>query len=241
RLEELYGTLRRRRRTKTGVPAARRPLIDVDLHMHTSHSHDCATDPEALVDHCIAQGLGAIAITDHNEVSGAIEAAALDKPITVIVGEEVKTSQGEVIGLYLHERIEPGMSMADTIAEIQRQGGLVLMPHPFDRLHTIPDSATLLRNLDQIDIFEVYNSRLLFDSFNDDALRFATKYNLVQSAGSDAHVLQGIGTAINRIPAFDGPEEFLVAMRHNEIVRRPRSLLYLQGLKWMQQVSKTGS
>jgi hypothetical protein len=65
------------------------------------------------------------------------------------------------------------------------------MPHPFDRLHTIPDSATLLRHLDEIDVFEVYNSRLLFDSFNDDALRFATKYNLVQSAGSDAHVLQG--------------------------------------------------
>ena len=240
RLESIYLGLLQRRRTRSHA-ASTQPVINVDLHMHTSHSYDCATDPEALLDHCIAEGLGAVAITDHNEISGAVAAAALGKPITVIVGEEVKTSQGEVIGLYLHERIEPGMSMADTIAEIQRQGGLVLMPHPFDRLHTIPDSATVLRNLDQIDIFEVYNSRLLFDSFNDDALRFATKYNLVQSAGSDAHVLQGIGTAINRIPTFDGPEEFLVAMRHNEIVRRPRSLLYLQGLKWMQQVSKTGS
>jgi predicted metal-dependent phosphoesterase TrpH/glycosyltransferase involved in cell wall biosynthesis len=241
RLERLYETLRRRRRAKTGAAPARPQLIDVDLHMHTSHSHDCATDPEALVDHCIAQGLGAIAITDHNEISGAVEAAALGKPITVIVGEEVKTSQGEVIGLFLTERIEKGLPMADTIAAIQAQGGLVLMPHPFDRLHTIPDSATLLRHLDEIDIFEVYNSRLLFDSFNEDALRFATKYNLVQSAGSDAHVLQGIGTAINRIPAFDGPEEFLVSMRHNQIIRRPKNLLYLQGLKWVQQVGKTGS
>ncbi|HEX2589151.1 MAG TPA: glycosyltransferase [Gaiellales bacterium] len=241
RLEGLYDALRRRRRARASVAPARRPLIDVDLHMHTSHSHDCATDPEALVDHCIEQGLGAIAITDHNEISGAVEAAALGKPITVIVGEEVKTSQGEVIGLFLTERIEKGMPMAETIAAIQAQGGLVLMPHPFDRLHTIPDSATLLRHLDEIDVFEVYNSRLLFDSFNDDALRFATKYNLVQSAGSDAHVLPGIGTAINRIPAFDGPEEFLVAMRHNEIVRRPKNLLYLQGLKWVQQVGKTGS
>jgi len=240
RLEEIYREALGRRRAARPRPRTRE-TIDVDLHMHTNHSHDCATDPEALVDHCIAQGLGAIAITDHNEISGALEAAALDKPITVIVGEEVKTSQGEVIGLFLHERIERGMSMADTIAEIQQQGGLVLMPHPFDRLHTIPDSATLLRHLDEIDVFEVYNSRLLFDSFNDDALRFATKYNLVQSAGSDAHVLQGIGTAINRIPAFEGPEEFLVAMRHNQIVRRPRNLLYLQGLKWMQQVGKTGS
>ena len=241
RLETLYEALRRRRRSRAPAAPARRQLIDVDLHMHTSHSHDCATDPEALVDHCIEQGLGAIAVTDHNEISGAVEAAALGKPITVIIGEEVKTSQGEVIGLFLTERIEKGMPMAETIAAIQSQGGLVLMPHPFDRLHTIPDSATLLRHLDEVDVFEVYNSRLLFDSFNDDALRFATKYNLVQSAGSDAHVLQGIGTAINRIPAFDGPEEFLVAMRHNEIIRRPKNLLYLQGLKWAQQVGKTGS
>jgi predicted metal-dependent phosphoesterase TrpH len=241
RLEQVYEGLRRRRRARPSVAPTRPALIDVDLHMHTSHSHDCATDPEALVDHCIAQGLGAIAITDHNEIAGAVEAAALGKPITVIVGEEVKTAQGEVIGLFLNERIERGMSMADTIAEIQRQDGLVLMPHPFDRLHTIPDSSTLLRHLDEIDVFEVYNSRLLFDSFNDDALRFASKYNLVQSAGSDAHVLQGIGTAVNRIPAFEGPEEFLLSMRYNQIIRRPKSLLYLQGLKWVQQVGKTAS
>jgi predicted metal-dependent phosphoesterase TrpH/glycosyltransferase involved in cell wall biosynthesis len=241
RLERVYTGMLQHRRSATRNGPSRPQLIDADLHMHTSHSHDCATDPEALLDHCIEQGLGAVAITDHNEISGALEAAALGKPITVIVGEEVKTSQGEVIGLFLTERIEKGMTMTETIAAIQAQGGLVLMPHPFDRLHTIPDTATLLRHLDEIDIFEVYNSRLLFDSFNDDALRFAAKYNLVQSAGSDAHVLQGIGTAINRIPAFEGPEEFLVAMRHNEIIRRPKSLLYLQGLKWAQQVGKTGS
>jgi predicted metal-dependent phosphoesterase TrpH len=244
--EALYERVAARRHDENGKPQLRRRLaerafVHVDLHMHTDHSPDCATPVDTLLEAAKSVGLGAIAITDHNEISGALEAAALDKPITVIVGEEVKTSQGEVIGLFLHERIERGMSMADTIAEIQQQGGLVLMPHPFDRLHTIPDSATLLRHLDEIDVFEVYNSRLLFDSFNDDALRFATKYNLVQSAGSDAHVLQGIGTAVNRIPAFDGPEEFLVAMRHNQIVRRPRNLLYLQGLKWMQQVGKTGS
>ncbi len=239
RLEHLYAGLIRRRRTRPSTAPARRRLVDVDLHMHTSHSHDCATDPAALLDHCISQGLGAIAITDHNEIAGALEAAAMDKPITVIVGEEVKTSQGEVIGLFLSEKIERGLTMEQTIRQIQAQQGLVMMPHPFDRLHTIPDSATLLRHLDAIDIFEVYNSRLLFDAFNEDALRFATKYNLVQSAGSDAHVLQGIGTAINRIPAFDGPEEFLVSMRHNQIIRRPKSLLYLQSLKWMQQVGKT--
>ena len=237
-LEEVYAGLGQRRRVHQRAPLEDRAPILADLHMHTNHSHDCATDPEALLDHCIAQGLGAVAITDHNEVSGALEAAALGKPITVIVGEEVKTSQGEVIGLFLRERIERGMTMDETIAAIQDQGGLVYMPHPFDRMHTIPDPATLLRVLDSIDIFEVYNSRLLFDAFNDDAMRFAAKYNLIQAAGSDAHVLQGIGTALNQIPAFDGPEEFLLAMRQNQIVRRPKSLLYLQGLKWVQSVSR---
>ncbi|HEX5557010.1 MAG TPA: glycosyltransferase [Gaiellales bacterium] len=237
-IEAVYRTLGSRRRPTRRPGLGSRETISADLHMHTSHSYDCATDPEALVDHCIAQGLGAIAITDHNEVSGAQAAAALGKPITVIVGEEVKTTQGEVIGLFLKERIEPGLDMGDTIAAIQEQGGLVYMPHPFDRLHTIPDAPTLLRHLDQIDILEVYNSRLLFDSFNDDALRFATKYNLIQAAGSDAHVLPGIGTAINRIPAFDGPEELLLAMRQSEILRRPKSLLYLQGLKWVQSVAR---
>jgi len=237
-LEDVYAGLGKRRRVHHRAPLEDRAPILADLHMHTSHSHDCATDPEALLDHCIAQGLGAVAITDHNEVSGALEAAALGKPITVIVGEEVKTSQGEVIGLFLQERIERGMTMDDTIAAIQDQGGLVYMPHPFDRMHTIPDPATLLRVLDSIDIFEVYNSRLLFDAFNDDAMRFAAKYNLIQAAGSDAHVLQGIGTALNQVPAFDGPEEFLLAMRQNQIVRRPKSLLYLQGLKWVQSVSR---
>ena len=244
RLAEIYrGALGRRRAAR--LRPRSKETIDVDLHMHTNHSHDCATDPEALVDHAISIGLGAIAITDHNEIDGAFEAQRIvrekDKPLVVIAAEEVKTTEGEVIGLFLTEKIERGMPIDETIAEIQRQGGLVLMPHPFDRLHTIPRAATLHRLLDEIDIFEVYNSRLIFDTFNDDALRFATKYNLVQSAGSDSHVLQGLGTAINRIPAFDGPEEFLVSMRYNEIIRRPKNLLYLQGLKWVQQVSKTGA
>ena len=234
----MYAGLGKRRRVHPRTPLGDRAPILADLHMHTNHSHDCATDPAALLDHCIAQGLGAVAITDHNEISGALEAAGLGKPITVIVGEEVKTSQGEVIGLFLHERIERGMSMDETITAIQDQGGLVYVPHPFDRMHTIPDPATLLRVLDRIDIFEVYNSRLLFDAFNDDAMRFAAKYNLIQAAGSDAHVLPGIGTALNQIPAFEGPEEFLLAMRQNQIVRRPKSLLYLQGLKWVQSVSR---
>ncbi len=192
---------------------------------------------EDVLDHAEAQGLGAIAVTDHNVFAGAREAVELarGRALTVIPGEEVKTDRGEVIGLFLSEEIPRGMTMADTIAAIREQGGLVYLPHPFDRLHTIPDAPTLHRHLAEIDVFEVYNARLLRETFNDEALRFARKYNLTMGAGSDAHVLQGIGTGLVRMRAFDGPEEFLLSLRTAEILRRPKSLVYLQGLKWVAQ------
>src|SRR4030095_9341315 len=101
----------------------------------------------------------------------------------------------------------------DTIAAIREQGGLVYLPHPFDRMHSIPDAATLHRHLADIDVFEVYNARLLFEQYNDEALRFARKYNLTMAAGSDAHVLQGLGTGGVRMPAFRDTEVVLVTMR----------------------------
>src|SRR5207302_9452464 len=134
---------------------------------------------------------------------------ASGRALMVIPGEEIKTAgQGEVIGLFLSEEIPRGMSFADTVAAIRAQDGLVYLPHPFDRLHSIPDPATLQRHLADIDVFEVYNARLLFEAYNEEALRFARKYNLTMGAGSDAHVLQGVGTGALRMRAFDGPEEF---------------------------------
>jgi predicted metal-dependent phosphoesterase TrpH len=112
------------------------------------------------------------------------------------------------------------------------------VPHPFDRLHSVPDSATLRRHLAEIDAFEAYNARLVFETFNDEALRFARKYNLTMGAGSDAHVLQGVGTGCVRMRRFEGPEEFLISLHGAEIVRRPRSLVYLQSLKWAAQVKE---
>jgi predicted metal-dependent phosphoesterase TrpH len=243
-LDELYSGLmtRTRKRSQPRAPsAADRDWILVDLHMHTSWSFDCAIDPAELVDHAEAEGLGAIAITDHNVFGGALETADLahGRDLIVILGEEVKTDdQGEVIGLFLEREIPSGMSFADTIAAIRDQGGLVYLPHPFDRMHSIPEPATLHRHLADIDVFEVYNARLLFDAQNDEALRFARKYDLTAGAGSDAHVLQGVGTGAVRMRAFDGPEEFLISLRSAEVVRRPKSLAYLQSLKWMAQVKE---
>ncbi len=242
-LDTLYRSLARRRRAarRDGDPLAGRPEIVCDLHMHTSWSHDCSTPVGALLDHAEAIGLGVIAITDHNRFGGALEAAELARRrhLTVIPGEEVKTDgQGEVIGLFLQEEIPRGLSIAETIVAIRAQNGLVYLPHPFDRLHAIPDPRTLHRHLADIDVFEVYNARLLRESFNDEALRFARKYDLTMGAGSDAHVLLGVGAGAVRMRAFHGPEEFLVSLRGAEILRRPKSLLAQQVRKWAAQAKE---
>jgi predicted metal-dependent phosphoesterase TrpH/glycosyltransferase involved in cell wall biosynthesis len=242
-LEQIYGGLggRKRARRRDAEPLADRPWIVADLHMHTHWSHDCSIDVDELLDHAESEGLGAIAVTDHNVFGGALEAVekARGRELIVIPGEEVKTDdQGEVIGLFLKEEIPRGMSFAETVAAIREQEGIVYLPHPFDRMHAIPFPATLHRNLHEIDVLEVYNARLLFEGYNDEAVRFARKYGLPAGAGSDAHVLQGVGTGALRLRAFDGPEEFMVSLRSAEVLRRPKSLAYLQSLKWVAQVKE---
>ncbi|MFL5942113.1 MAG: glycosyltransferase [Gaiellaceae bacterium] len=241
-VEAVYERLASRRRGPTNRPPLEdRDWIAADLHLHTSWSHDCSIDVDDLLDHAEAQGLGAIAVTDHNVLGGALEAVerARGRRLVVIPGEEVKTAeQGEVIGLFLREEIPRGMSFEETVAAIRAQGGLVYLPHPFDRMHAIPKPATLHRHLAEIDVFEVYNARLLFEAYNDEALRFARKYNLTPGAGSDAHVLAGVGTGAVRMRRFSGPEEFLVSLHDAEVLRRPKSLVYLQGLKWVAQAKE---
>jgi predicted metal-dependent phosphoesterase TrpH/glycosyltransferase involved in cell wall biosynthesis len=242
-LEHIYGGLggRKRARRRDSEPLADRPWILADLHMHTSWSHDCSIEVDELLDHAESEGLGAIAVTDHNVFGGAREAAekAHGRELVVIPGEEVKTDdQGEVIGLFLTEEIPRGMSFAATVAAIREQEGIVYLPHPFDRMHAIPFPATLHRHLHEIDVLEVYNARLLFEGYNDEAVRFARKYGLPAGAGSDAHVLQGVGTGALRMRAFEGPEEFMLSLRSAEVLRRPKSLAYLQSLKWVAQVKE---
>ena len=241
-LERVYDGLGPRRRSRRpSDPLADRDWIVADLHMHTRWSHDCSVAVPDLLDHAEAEGLGAIAVTDHNVFAGAREAVELAarRDLIVIPGEEVKTKgQGEVIGLFLTEEIPRGMPFADTLAAIREQGGLVYVPHPFDRRHAIPDPRTLHQHLAEIDVFEVYNARLLLETYNDEALRFARKYGLLAGAGSDAHVLQGVGTGALRMRRFQGPEEFLLSLRTAEVLRRPRSLAYLQSLKWVAQVKE---
>jgi predicted metal-dependent phosphoesterase TrpH len=245
--EAVYRRLLARRHDPTGDPElraklARRPLIEVDLHMHTDHSGDCATPVEVLLQTARDRGLGAIAITDHNEVSGALEAAAIAESmpdLKVIVAEEVKTAeQGEVIGLFLKEKIPKGLTMAETIAAIREQGGLVYVPHPFDRFHSVPDYEHLLDMVEEVDLLEVFNPRVALTSFNEEAVRFAGKYRIIPAAGSDSHVAQGLGSVRQRIHDFDGPAEFLEAMRDADITRKHKNLVYVQTLKFLQTTGR---
>jgi predicted metal-dependent phosphoesterase TrpH len=245
--EAIYRRAVARRHDPEGKPEVRRRLarrrtINVDLHMHTDHSPDCATPVEVLLATAKDRGLGAIAITDHNEISGALEArdaAATMGGIEVIVAEEVKTAeQGEVIGLFIEERIDRGMTMAETIAEIRRQGGLVYVPHPFDRLHSVPDYEHLLDIVEEVDLLEVFNPRVALTAFNEEAVRFAGKYRIIPAAGSDSHVAQGLGSVRQRIHDFDGPAEFLEAMRDADITRKHKNLVYVQTLKFLQTTGR---
>jgi predicted metal-dependent phosphoesterase TrpH len=242
-VEGVYERLASRRRSRAATTAAHRESdwLLADLHLHTSWSHDCSIEVDELLDHAEAEGLGAIAVTDHNVFGGALEAVerARGRRLIVIPGEEVKTKdQGEVIGLFLKEEIPRGMSFGETVEAIRAQKGIVYLPHPFDRMHAIPEPATIHRHLAEIDVLEIYNARLLFENYNEEAERFARKYNLLAGAGSDAHVLAGVGTGVVHMRRFNGPEEFLVSLHDAHVLRRPKSLVYLQGLKWVAQAKE---
>ena len=236
RVEALYAKAPRPRRLPAEPDPA--PPILCDFHLHTDHSPDCETAVPDLVARALELGLGAIAVTDHNTIAGGLAAqayvAARGLPLHVIIGSEVMTATGEVIGLYLQEEIPRGMPFADTVEAIRAQGALVYVPHPFDRLHAIPDPALLRRLADQIDVLETCNGRLYREAYNRQAERFAERYDLLAGAGSDAHVLEGIATACVELPPFVDAESLLLALANGKIVRNPVNLVYLQGLKWLR-------
>jgi predicted metal-dependent phosphoesterase TrpH len=225
----------RKRMRHAALGPSRPDWINADLHVHTSYSKDCAMSIGDILGTAREIGLGALAIADHNEIEGAFAARELAQgdPF-VIVAEEVKTTEGEVIGLFLKEKIPRGLSFDDTLSLIKEQGGLVYVPHPFDALRTTPSYRSMVDNLHRIDVIEIYNARVALSSFNLSAERFAAKYNVVAGAGSDAHVVQGLGTAMLRMPRFTDPPSFIAALWEADIIAKRKNLLYLTSLKLLQ-------
>jgi predicted metal-dependent phosphoesterase TrpH len=173
--------------------------------------------PQALVKCCQKKGINCIAVTDHNTMDG-VAAVQRIAPFRVIAAEEIKTTEGEVVGYFLSEPIPPRLSPEETVARIKAQGGLVAVPHPFDRLRRERlREAALLRVLPQIDIIEVLNARVTVSRDNRSAADFAAEHNLACSAGSDAHSLLEVGTAYVEMPEFDSPDEFLASLRESTL------------------------
>jgi len=184
-------------------------MIKADLHVHSQYSPDSESSLKDIIEHCTVNGINCIAITDHNEIAGAIE---LNKtaPFAVIIGEEILTSSGEIIGLFLTEHVPAQLSAQETVRRIKDQGGLVLIPHPFDRYFrpSALERGALEAIVPDIDIIEVFNSHTVIRSNSAQALNFARKHGLLASAGSDAHLVDEIGNAYIEMADFSSVEEF---------------------------------
>src|SRR5688500_6768507 len=192
------------------------------MHCHTRLSKDSLNDPRRLVDTAAARGIGALCVTDHNGLKNALALSQMpDLPIKVIPSEEVKTSEGEIIGYFLSELVPRGLTPEETVKRIRGQGGLVCVPHPFDTLRSSSRLQTpaLDRLVQQgsIDILEVFNARSLKVEDNERAFKYAQKHDLAMSAGSDAHTLMEVGRAYMEVPDFTTSQEFLAALRQGKV------------------------
>lgn len=189
-----------------------------DMHVHTYRSPDSLLLPETIVKTCLEKGLSGIAITDHNTIKGAMEMKKM-APFTVIVGEEINTSEGEVIGYFLKDEIPAGLGIKKTLSMIKDQGGLVCIPHPFDKVRRSRTSSDVIDQIiESIDIIEAYNSRNLFASSNKMAILYAKKYRKLVCAGSDAHLNCEVGNAYIEIDEFNSPEQFLANLRYAQLI-----------------------
>lgn len=206
-----------------------------DLHVHTCFSRDCDVPPEKLVRRCLAVGLNCIAVTDHNTIRGALEVRAL-APFTVIVGEEVRTTEGEIVGLFLQEEIPRGLSPLETVQRIKGQGGLVLIPHPFDTLRRGPLSPAALREvLPLADLVEAFNARTICNRDLWRCQRLAEETALPALAVSDAHTLGELGRAYTEFAEFDGSALSLKdAVSRGSMVGRRAPLLVHAVTSWVK-------
>lgn len=185
----------------------------VDLHSHTIYSRDCLTPPEALIARARARGLDKIAVTEHNNLAGALAAKAL-APDLVIVGEEIKTTHGEIIAYFVKECVPKGLSPQETVARLREQGAFISIPHPLDSLRSSAmGRENVLQILDQVDALEIRNARCVRPADNIAAVEMAAAHGKLITAGSDAHTLFEVGRCTLQMPPFeDNAESFRAAL-----------------------------
>ncbi len=195
-------------------------MLKADFHIHTEYSGDCNTPLQKIIDRCQETGINCIAIADHGTVEGALKMQDI-APFRVIIAEEILTPHGEIMGMFLKETIPSGLSVEETISQIKAQGGLVCIPHPYDRLRQSALARGMIEELvKQIDIIEVFNSRSILPGALAKAQILAEKYGFLKSAGSDAHTPREIGNAYVEMPEFNGKGDFSKALAAGEIFGR---------------------
>lgn len=199
------------------------PRITVALHVHTLYSACAETRLEEIEEFCRERGIDVLGVTDHDSIAGALALRSQVRDLRVIVGEEIRTRHGEITGLFLEHKIQPGLDAVETCELIKEQGGLVYVPHPFDpfKVHRLRRHA-LMRILDYVDIMETFNGKANLPFFNKASAKSAAKHDKVAAAGSDAHYLHAIDLCVNRMADFTNPQEFLQSLGEAELVTAHR-------------------
>ena len=194
--------------------------VRADLHCHTVYSKDSLTPLAAVIRACRKKGIQRIAITGHNTIEGALRLRDM-APELIIVGEEIKTTHGEIQAFFIEKRIPPGLSPEETIDRVREQGGVVGVSHPLDPIRGEAMGAeNLLRIAHLVDCIEVFNARSIFARHNRQAAEFARQHGLPGTAGSDAHTAFEIGRAYMEMPNFTGPASFLEALKQGRVLGR---------------------
>jgi len=218
-------------------------LLKTVFHVHTNYSDDSDSPPEAIVASARNAGIGCVTITDHDTIAGAQAVRALAGPdLQVIIGEEVSTTEGHLIGLFLTEEIEPGLSPRRTAELIRRQGGLVVVPHPFNRLFgcSLRQHAVELAQLGLVDAVEISNAQNLLPFPNRRAAAFAREFGLPALVGVDMHHRDYLGTCFQWLPPFEGPRGFLDALTRATLVPGRHPLGYFVKSAQVVLREKTG-
>ena len=188
--------------------------VKVEFHTHTNYSDHVNTAFKKIIETCVEKHIDVLVITDHGEVEGA-ERLAHMAPFRVIIGEEILTSEGEIIGLFLRKKISNGLTFSQTIKEIKKQKGLVYLPHPFDTItrRTSAVQKSINENIDDIDIVEIYNGRTLNPQHNRKAKELAEEFRKITAIGSDAHTHYEYGRNYMIMDDFKNPSEFLKSLK----------------------------
>lgn len=196
-------------------------MIRIDLHVHSSASFDCKSEPGQIGARCRRLGLNPVFLTDHDSIEGALRLQATHR---VVVGEEVLTTAGELIGLFLQRRVPSGLTPEDTATEIKSQGGLVYVEHPYDPLRRHLGEGAIEALAGVIDIVEVFNGRAGAKA-NRQAEDLCAILGAAPGAGSDAHTIAEIGSVYVEMEDFDGAQDFLAKLRGAKIVKGRSKLL----------------